>query len=214
VTVPGRIRAVVFDVGETLVDETREWEAWADALGIPRLTLLGTLGGLAAAGEHHRRVFELAAPGADLDAAAARLDFAGYEARDLYPDALPCLHELAAARYAVGIAGNQPEATEAFLRELGVELALVGSSARWGVAKPDPAFFARLAAELDLPPSAIAHVGDRVDNDVVPAAEAGMAAVHVRRGPWGVLQARWPQAERAALRVDGLAGLARALARV
>ena len=31
------IEAVVFDVGETLVDETRAWSAWADHLGVPRL---------------------------------------------------------------------------------------------------------------------------------------------------------------------------------
>ena len=30
------IEAVVFDVGETLVDETRPWGEWADHLGIPR----------------------------------------------------------------------------------------------------------------------------------------------------------------------------------
>ena len=58
-------------------------------------------------------------------------------------------------------------------------------SAAWGLHKPDPAFFARVAAELGLPPAAIAYVGDRVDNDVRPAAAAGMVAVFVRRGPWG-----------------------------
>ena len=93
-------------------------------------------------------MFELVAPGADLEAAAARLDVTGYEARDLYPDALPCLRELRGRGLAVGVCGNQPEATEAFLRELGVPLDLVGSSARWGVEKPDPAFYARIAAEL------------------------------------------------------------------
>ena len=39
-----RIRAVCFDVGETLIDETRHWEGWADFLGVPRLTLFATLG--------------------------------------------------------------------------------------------------------------------------------------------------------------------------
>jgi FMN phosphatase YigB (HAD superfamily) len=33
----------------------------------------------------------------------------------------------------------------------------------------------------------LAYVGDRVDNDVLPARRAGMFAVHVRRGPWGFL---------------------------
>jgi len=40
------IRAVVFDVGETLVDESREYGTWADWLGIPRHTfLVGIRGG-------------------------------------------------------------------------------------------------------------------------------------------------------------------------
>ena len=52
------------------------------------------------------------------------------------------------------------------------------------MAKPSPAFFERIAAELGLPPEAIAYVGDRIDNDVEPAAAAGMCAIFVRRGPW------------------------------
>ena len=43
------MRAVVFDVGETLVDETELWERHADAAGVPRFTLMGVLVGLAAA---------------------------------------------------------------------------------------------------------------------------------------------------------------------
>ena len=57
------VRAVFLDVGETLVDETRDWEAWADFLGVPRFTLLGVLGGIAARGEHHLDVFTRLAPG-------------------------------------------------------------------------------------------------------------------------------------------------------
>jgi FMN phosphatase YigB (HAD superfamily) len=52
-------------------------------------------------------------------------------------------------------------------------------------------------------------VGDRVDNDVLPAAAAGMVAVHVRRGPWGRLQ-RTPA--EAAIGLDDLASLPDALA--
>jgi FMN phosphatase YigB (HAD superfamily) len=58
----------------------------------------------------------------------------------------------------------------------------------------------------------VAHVGERVDNDIVPAADAGLVTVHVRRGPWGVVQAGWPQAARADVRVDDLSAAARALA--
>ena len=80
-------------------------------------------------------------------------------------------------------------------------------SAVEGVSKPDPAFFDRIVEMSGLPASSIAYVGDRVDNDVVPAVRAGMTAVHVRRGPWGVLQAEWPEAAQATLRVGSLAEL-------
>ena len=50
------IRAVVFDVGETLVDETRAWSDWADWLGIPRLTLFAVLGAVIAHGQDHREL--------------------------------------------------------------------------------------------------------------------------------------------------------------
>jgi HAD superfamily hydrolase (TIGR01662 family) len=211
------VRAVFLDVGETLVDETRDWEAWADHLGVPRLTLLGVLGGVAARGEHHRTVFTRLCPGIDVAQAdrerRARGLFEGYRPADLYPDALPCLAALPGAGYLVGIAGNQPASVETFLRELGVQVDVVASSASWGVEKPSPAFFARIAAEAGVDPGEIAYVGDRVDNDVVPAADAGMVAVHLRRGPWGHLQADWPEVARAAIRIDGLSELVPALAR-
>lgn len=38
-------------------------------------------------------------------------------------------------------------------------------------------------------------IGDRVDNDVLPALAAGLQAIHIARGPWGVVQARWLEAQ-------------------
>lgn len=60
------VRAVVFDVGETLVDETRAWGLWADWLGVPGLTFFAALGAVIARGGHHREVFELFRSGIDL----------------------------------------------------------------------------------------------------------------------------------------------------
>src|SRR5262249_56520419 len=37
------IRSVVFDVGETLLDDTREFGAWADWIGVPRHTFSALL---------------------------------------------------------------------------------------------------------------------------------------------------------------------------
>jgi FMN phosphatase YigB (HAD superfamily) len=206
-----RIRTVVFDVGETLVDETRHWGEWADWLGVPRLTFFAALGVAIERGWHHRRVFELVRPGLDFAAESARRAESGWRLSfgpgDFYPDALPCLTELARGGYRVGIAGNQPEAAEAGLAAAGVRADFIAASARWGVEKPDPAFFAKVVEAAGTPPAFIAYVGDRLDNDVLPAKRAGMFAVFLRRGPWGVAHAGWPQAAEADLRIEGLEGL-------
>jgi FMN phosphatase YigB (HAD superfamily) len=64
----------------------------------------------------------------------------------------------------------------------------VASAERWGAWKPSPQFFDLVVEMTGAAPEKIAYVGDRVDNDVAPALRAGMAAVHIRRGPWGHLQ--------------------------
>jgi HAD superfamily hydrolase (TIGR01509 family) len=178
------VTAVAFDVGETLVDETSMWERAADAAGVPRFTLMGVVGGLAARGERHDRVWEI------LGVARPATTWGGVE---FYPDALRCLAALRLRGVSVGIVGNTPEWIE---RELHPYADVVGSSARWGVEKPAAAFFERLVHELGVRAGAIAYVGDRVDNDVIPALRAGIKAVHIRRGPWGYLQEPPPDAIR------------------
>jgi HAD superfamily hydrolase (TIGR01549 family) len=211
------VQAVVFDVGETLVDETRVWSAWADHLGVPRLTFFALLGAVIARGGDHREVFRAFRPGIDLRAeleSASRqdlVDVIGPE--DLYADALPCLEALDDAGYRLGVAGNQPGSAETMFRDLDLGIELVASSETWGVAKPDPAFFGRIASELALPPGDIAYVGDRLDNDIGPAARAGMVSVFIRRGPWAWIQAG-RTAPNAMITIESLTELPRALARL
>jgi FMN phosphatase YigB (HAD superfamily) len=131
---------------------------------------------------------------------------------DFYPDVVDTLRAVRAAGYRIGIAGNQPDGADAALASAQIDVDLIGSSASWGVPKPDPAFFERIARELDLPPERIAYVGDRVDNDVVPAAEAGMVAIHLRRGPWAWIQVGRDTTPRAAATIDSLTELPGVLA--
>jgi FMN phosphatase YigB (HAD superfamily) len=189
------VEAVVFDVGETLIDETRLWERAADAAGAPRFTLMGVVGGLAARGEHHRRAWEIL--GVERSAAT-------WDSEDFYADALPCLEWLRRRGLFVGAVGNTLTDAEDLLCD---HVDLVGSSARWGVEKPAPAFFERIISECGVAAEEIAYVGDRVDNDVEPALAAGMIAVHIRRGPWGHLH----EPPAAALRVSSLGELAEVL---
>jgi HAD superfamily hydrolase (TIGR01549 family) len=212
------IRSVVFDVGETLVDETRMWGEWADWLGVTRLTFFAALGAVIAARQHHHRVFGLVRPGIDLarerEARQAQGGLTRIESRDLYPDAVPTLKRLRTAGLSIGLAGNQPAEAEAQIRALGLAVDFVASSARWGVEKPDPEFFKRIVAESGVAPSQIAYVGDRLDNDVLPAVTLGMIGVFVRRGPWGVIHATWPEVARASLRLESLEELPGALASI
>jgi FMN phosphatase YigB (HAD superfamily) len=107
----------------------------------------------------------------------------------------------------VGVAGNQPAGIEQMLRSTGLEADFVASSALWGVAKPDPAFFTRLISEAGVPAECILYVGDRLDNDVLPARAAGMRTAFIRRGPWGYLHSLRGEAALADLRLDSLSAL-------
>ena len=183
------MNTVVFDVGETLVDETGLWTGWARVLGVPAFTLFGVLGGLAARVEDHRKFLSLlgfeAVPGPDWVLTEA----------DLYPDARPCLQALRDDGWRVVVGGNQPAQVQRLVEELGLAVDLVISSGGLGAEKPDPRFFSLVAEAAGVDVSDCVHVGDRVDNDVIGARAAGMLPVHVRRGPWGVLHGDDPTVE-------------------
>ena len=205
------MRAVLFDVGETLVDESRIWEAWADWLGVPRPVLLAVQRDVIARGQHHLDTLRAFRPGFDLARERASRAAAGLpdqiEQEDLYPDVRPCLDALHRAGYRIGVAGNQPATGERLWRTLALPVDVISSSHTLGVEKPSPAFFRALAGLIGLPPERCAYVGDRVDNDILPAAEVGMTTVFIRRGPWGVIHATWPDVDEADARIDTLAEL-------
>ena len=133
------LTVVVFDVDETLVDETATYERW-EAEGVTSFV---------------------------------------FADRDLHSDAVPCFAALRARGLRLGAAGNMHAVHEDFLRP---HIDFVGSSERWGVEKPAEGFFVRVVEEAGVPAGEIAYVGDRVDNDVVPALAAGLHAVRLRRG--------------------------------
>ncbi|HEX7195233.1 MAG TPA: haloacid dehalogenase, partial [Candidatus Limnocylindria bacterium] len=63
----GEQRWVVFDLGETLVDETENWGRWADYLAVPRLTSFAAFGAVIAARRPHIDAFEFFRPGFRLE---------------------------------------------------------------------------------------------------------------------------------------------------
>lgn len=190
------IRSVVFDVGETLLKDDREWGAWADWIGVPRHTVSAVVGAVTAAGLNNAEAFQLIRPGFDLAAERQLREEAGVgeriEESDLYPDARPALEALRQAGYWVGIAGNQTTLAAKLLRRLALPVDAIATSGEWEVAKPDPGFFRKVIEFAPGDPHEILYVGDHRDNDVVPARMAGLRSGLIRRGPWGYLWADDP----------------------
>jgi HAD superfamily hydrolase (TIGR01662 family) len=183
------IGAVFFDIGEVIVDETREYGTWADWLGVPRHTFSATFGAVIAQGRDYRETFQIFRPGFDLTlererrAAAGQPEWFGND--DLYEDVRPCLATLRAMGLRVGLAGNQTLRAEHLLKSLDLPVHTIGTSEGWGVEKPTPQFFDRVIEEADTSAECVLYVGDRLDNDMGPAQRAGLQTALIRRGPWG-----------------------------
>ncbi|RPK56271.1 Phosphoglycolate phosphatase [Streptomyces sp. ADI96-02] len=213
------IRAVVFDVGECLVDETREYGTWADWLGVPRHTFAAMFGAVITQGRDYREVFQEFQPGFDLAEQRAARAAAGqpehFDETDLYPDVRDSLKALRADGLWLGIAGNQTVRAGGILRELFTnDVDLIGTSDDWGASKPDPEFFVRVAHVVPAEPDEILYVGDRVDNDLRPAVAAGMHTALVHRGPWATIQWHTEEAKKLpTFRVESLLELSPLIAR-
>src|ERR1700761_7791519 len=206
------ITAVVFDVGECLVDESREYGPWADWLGIPRHTFSAVFDAVIAKGLDYRETFQVFRPGFELDKARRERADAGrpewFGEGDLYPDVRPALARLRADGLWVGIAGNQTARAGGLLRDLDLPADMVATSDDWGVSKPDPGFFRQMLEVTPGSADEILYVGDRLDNDIRPAASLGLRTALIRRGPWATIQQDDPDAELVpTMRIDSLAEL-------
>ncbi|ROO58385.1 HAD superfamily hydrolase (TIGR01549 family) [Micromonospora sp. Llam0] len=205
------IASVFFDVGETIVDESREYGTWADWLGVPRHTFSAAFGAVIARGLDYRETFQVFRPGFDLAEERQRRTAAGqpesFTEEDLYPDARPCLAALRESGLHVGLAGNQTARAETILRVLDLPVDVIGTSDGWGVEKPSTAFFDRVVAEAGCQAGQVLYVGDRLDNDIRPAQQAGIATALIRRGPWGHILDDQTVIDRCLFQLDSLAEL-------
>ena len=199
------LKAVFFDVGETLVDEERWWRVLAERSGLQPHVVWAALGVTIERGEDHNELWGHLG----VERPSSWANDVSYEVGDLYPDAIACLESVRGLGLLVGIVGNQPALMEHWARTEALPADVISSSASLGVKKPDRRFFELVVELAECAASEVAYVGDRVDYDVLPAAAAGLAAIHVRRGPWGMLQATPPEAT---IGIDDLASLADALA--
>lgn len=102
-----------------------------------------------------------------------------------YPDVLPSLQRLHDRGMRLGVVSNW----EGWLHDLLAErdmhrwFDVVVISAHAGVEKPDPDIFRRALDALDVAPERVIHVGDSLEQDVLPAMSLGARPVLIdRRG--------------------------------
>ena len=101
----------------------------------------------------------------------------------LYPDTKEVLQRLS-QKYKIGIIANQDFGTEQRLTDFNVHqyINLVIASAEEGVAKPDLRIFQIALARADCKPEEAVMVGDRIDNDIIPANKIGMTTMWIKQG--------------------------------
>ena len=184
-------RWVCLDVGETLIDETRVWATWADVLGVPRLTFMAALGAVVARGGDHRDVFDIVGvPDWRSHRAEIRGARTAASGRTISTPTR-CRRSTRCATPATGWRSSptsRPSGRPSCAR-WAFDAEVMAMSDELGVAQAGTRVLRTRRCELmgDPDPADVAYVGDRLDNDVRPAAAAGMRAVWLRRGPWAIL---------------------------
>ncbi len=115
-------------------------------------------------------------------------------------------------RFKLGIIASQPGGSVDRLRRCGLldHLDLVYSSSEIGLDKPDPAFFAAACRVAGCAPHEAIMVGDRLDNDIIPAKAIGMMTVRLRQGKFCLIESDDPAAQPD-LDLSGIGELAKEL---
>lgn len=175
-----KIQWIFFDVGTTLVDETKAYEhRIKDAVAGTDITFEQF--------QEKRIFFEKQNLRGDIEALAYfGLERTPWHKEDEfpYPYSEEVLRYLTEKGYKLGVIANQSLGTAERLKMWGLlrYIDVVAASAELGCAKPDIKIFNAALAMAGCSPQDAAMVGDRPDNDIFPAKKLGMTTVWVRQG--------------------------------
>ena len=125
----------------------------------------------------------------------------------LYTDTKDCLKKLSRT-YKIGVIANQLLGTSESLENLGIRkyIDLVIASAEEGVSKPDRRIFEIALERSRCKPENAVMIGDRIDNDIVPAKQLGMKTIWVKQG-FGSLWKITDEIEKADVEIDNLSDI-------
>ena len=174
------IKWIFFDIGSTLVDETEAYDHRV------REMIAGTS---ITFKEFDDVRIALARQGLDGNSAAIKhlgLTKTPWHSEDEVPysDAHSTLAALVDKGYKLGIIANQKLGTEKRLESWGLRqyFDVIAASAEIGYAKPDKEIFEKAFELANCTAAESVMVGDRLDNDIIPAKAIGMKTVWVKNG--------------------------------
>lgn len=174
-----KIKWLFFDLGSTLVDETECVKKRCDVI-IENSNIDKD--------EFYAKVKECAKTDSYAVKAAAQYYGAEIprwfgELERLYPDTVTILDQLS-KKYKLGIIANQVAGTQKRIDNWGIGkyFDVVVASAEVDCAKPDFEIFNIALEQAGCKPNESVMIGDRLDNDIIPAKRLGMQTVWVRQG--------------------------------
>lgn len=173
------IKWLFFDIGSTLVDESKCYEYRCNEI---------LKSNNVNAEEFYAKVLDFAKENSfPIKAAAGYYNFEipkwPTELELLYPNVEEIL-ELLSHKYKLGIIANQVAGTQERIDNWGIgkHFDVVAASAEVGYAKPDLRIFNIALEQAECHLKNAVMIGDRLDNDIVPAKKLGMKTVWVRQG--------------------------------
>lgn len=180
------IEWIFFDLGSTLLDEEAAYGYYIDKC----VKKLESLDIEVSSDSYKKKMVEYAHKSLDPIRATWQY-FASTEPRplwtnegvSLYSETIDALEKLS-QNYQLGIIANQSATVKALLEEWGIEpyFQLIILSEEVGLSKPDSTIFKLVLQKANTTANRIVYVGDRYDNDIVPAKSLGMRAVRILTG--------------------------------
>lgn len=173
------IKWIFFDIGSTLIDESVVYENRIEE--ITRINNIDINEFIAKVKQRAQTDQKpIASVAADY---GAKPPAWRHDLEILYPDAKEILQRLG-KKFKLGIIANQDFGTENRLSAFGIRqyIDIIIASAEEGVAKPDLRIFQIALDRAHCKPDEAIMVGDRLDNDIIPANKIGMTTVCIKQG--------------------------------
>lgn len=175
-----KVEWLFFDVGSTLIDESKANEhRILDAIAETDISYE----------QAYAQAVRLAKQNIAHPLKCLGLPITPWHSEDeiVYPQAAECLTQLH-RKYKLGIIANQIPGTASRMEQYGLSqhLDLIVASAEEGIEKPDPRIFELALKWANCLPENAAMIGDRLDNDIMPAKQLGLKTIWIRQGFGGM----------------------------